>query len=374
MKSLMIKRCRLKNILMLATIVISSLLSIPLSAEESESKPLIIMDNEIPRGSYTTLSWNSGQNFQSIDWNTPVLIKTGVNPGPTLCMTSTIHGDEINGIEIIRRVFKTLDVQQMHGNVIGVPIVNLDGFLRSARYLSDRSDLNRFFPGQENGSTAQRVAYSLFNDIIVRCDALLDLHTGSLHRVNMPQVRANLKLASIKGIIDGLSDLTIIHSKGNPGMLRNAANDIGIPAVTLEVGGPFLFDKEGVEATTDSILNLIAYMKITRKFTFFPQTKATFNTSTWVRSDFAGIYISDLKVGATVSKGDIIGRVADPISNREDVIASPFAGKIIGLASDQFIHTGFAVAHVAYQIDEKDIEKIDDSEDPVPALDVVAEN
>lgn len=338
------------------------------------AKPLTIMDNEIPLGSYTTLSWNSGQNFQSIDWNTPVLIKRGINPGPTLCMTSTIHGDEINGIEIIRRVFKTLDVQQMHGSVIGVPIVNLDGFLRSARYLSDRSDLNRFFPGQENGSTAHRVAYHLFNDIIVHCDALLDLHTGSLHRVNMPQVRANLKLASIKEIIDGLSDLTIIHSKGNPGMLRNAANDIGIPAVTIEVGGPFLFDKEGVEATAESIKNLIAYMEITRKFTFFPQARATFNTSTWVRSDFAGIYISDVKVGSMVAKGDIIGRVADPISNREDVVASPFEGKVIGLASDQFIHTGFAVAHIAYQIDEEDIEKIDDSDDPVTALDVTADN
>jgi len=341
---------------------------------EVQPKPLIIMDKEIPLGSYTTLSWNSGQNFESIDWNTPVLIKRGINPGPTLCMTSTIHGDEINGIEIIRRIFKALDVKQMHGSVIGVPIVNLDGFLRSARYLSDRSDLNRFFPGAENGSTAQRVAHHLFNDIITHCDALVDIHTGSLHRVNMPQVRANIKLNSIKEIIDGLSDLTIIHSKGNPGMLRNAANDIGIPAVTLEVGGPFLFDKEGVEVTTESILNLIAYMKITRKFTFFPQAKATFNTSTWVRSDFAGIYISDLKVGSSVAKGDIIGRVADPISNREDVVASPFEGKLIGLASDQFIHAGFAVAHIAYQIDEEDIEKIDDSDDPVPALDVTADN
>ncbi len=339
-----------------------------------QPKPFIIMDSEIPLGGDSTLSWNSGQNFDSIDWNTPALIKRGVNPGPTLCMTSTIHGDEINGIEIIRRVFKALDVQLMHGTVIGVPIVNLDGFLRSTRYLSDRSDLNRFFPGAENGSTAQRVAYHLFNDIIIHCDALVDLHTGSLHRINMPQVRANIKLNSIKEIIDGLSDLTIIHSKGNPGMLRNAANDIGIPAVTVEVGGPFLFDKEGVEATTESINNLIAYMKITRKFTFFPQAKATFNTSTWVRSDFAGIYISDLKVGSSVAKGDIIGRVADPISNKEDVVASPFEGKLIGLASDQFIHTGFAVAHIAYQIDEEDIEKIDDSDDPVPALDVTADN
>lgn len=341
---------------------------------ETKPKQLIILDSEIQPGSDTSLQWNSGQNFDSIDWNTPVLVKRGINPGPTLCMTSTIHGDEINGIEIIRRVFKSLDVQQMHGSVIGVPIVNLDGFLRSARYLSDRSDLNRFFPGEENGSTAQRVAYHLFNDIIVHCDALLDLHTGSLHRVNMPQVRANLKLVSIKEIIDGLSDLTIIHSQGNAGMLRNAANDIGIPAVTIEVGGPFLFDKEGVKATTESVKNLIAYMKITRKFTFFPQAKATFNKSTWVRSDFAGIYISEITVGSTVAKGDIIGRVADPISNKEEVVASPFEGTLIGLASDQFIHTGFAVAHIAHKIDEEEIEKIDTSVDPVPALDVTADN
>ena len=337
---------------------------------EEKQKPLLILDYEVQPGSFTTLSWNSGQNFKSIDWNTPVLIKHGINPGPVLCMTSTLHGDEINGIEIIRRVFKKLNTDEMHGSVVGVPIVNLDGFLRSARYLSDRSDLNRFFPGAENGSTAQRVAYSLFNNIITHCSALLDLHTGSLHRINMPQVRANIKLESIKEIIDGLSDLTIIHSEGNPGMLRNAANDVGIPAVTLEVGGPFLFEKEGVKEATNSILNLIAYMKITREFSFFPQAKASFNTSTWVRSDYAGIYISDITVGQSVKKGDIIGHVADPISNKEEIVASPYTGKVIGLASDQFIHTGFAVAHIARKTNEEEIEKLVTPDEDVPAHDI----
>lgn len=332
------------------------------------------MGSEIQPGSNINLQWNSGQNFNSIEWNTPVIIKRGINAGPVMCMTSTIHGDEINGIEIIRRIFKALDVNEMYGSVIGVPIVNLDGFLRNARYLSDRSDLNRFFPGMENGSTAQRVAYSLFNEIIVRCDLLLDLHTGSLNRINVPQVRANIKLESIKEIIDGLSDLTIVHSEGNAGMLRNAANDIGIPAVTLEIGGPFLFDKKGVAVATKSILNLISYLKITREFSFFPQSKATFNTSTWVRSDYAGIYISDVKIGQNVSKGDIIGRVADPISNKEDIIASPFEGKVIGLALDQFIHTGFAIAHIARSTDEKEIDSSPKVDESLPVSDVERDN
>ena len=334
--------------------------------EKESQKPLVIMDTEIRPGGDTTLPWNSGQNFNSLDWNTPVIIKHGVNPGPVMCMTSTLHGDEINGIEIIRRVFKALDVNEMHGSVIGVPIVNLDGFLRRARYLSDRSDLNRFFPGAENGSTAQRVAHSLFNEIITRCDLLLDLHTGSLHRSNVPQVRANLKLESIKKIIDGLSDLTIVHSEGNAGMLRNAANDIGVPAVTLEIGGPFLFDRKGVEEGTKSILNLVSYLEITRKYSFFPQTKASFNISTWVNSDYAGIYISEVSVGQNVSKGDIIGRVADPISNKEDIIASPFDGKVIGLALDQFIHTGFAIAHIARKTDVKEIDSSPKPDESLP--------
>ena len=338
--------------------------------EKAQQTPLIIMDTEIPPGTATSLPWNSGQNFNSIDWNTPVIIKHGVNPGPVMCMTSTLHGDEINGIEVIRRVFKALNVNDMHGSVVAVPIVNLDGFLRSARYLSDRSDLNRFFPGAENGSTAQRVAYSLFNEIVTRCNVLLDLHTGSLHRSNVPQVRANLKLESIKEVIDGLSDLTIVHSEGNAGMLRNAANDIGIPAVTLEIGGPFLFDKKGVEEGTKSILNLISYLEITRKFSFLPQPKASFNISTWVNSDYAGIYMSDVHIGQNISKGDIIGRVADPISNKEDLIASPFDGKIIGLALDQFIHTGFAVAHIARKTDEKEIDSRPKPDESLPVPDI----
>ncbi len=360
-----------KNII--AFLSISSLLfssTLLAAPEKDQQKPLIILDTKIQPGSDTSLQWNSGQNFNSLDWNTPVIVKHGLNPGPIMCMTSTLHGDEINGIEVIRRVFKALNVNEMHGSVVGVPIVNLDGFLRNTRYLSDRSDLNRFFPGKENGSTAQRVAYSLFNEIITRCDLLLDLHTGSLHRNNVPQVRANLKLESIKEIIDGLSDLTIVHSEGNAGMLRNAANDIGIPAVTLEIGGPFLFDRKGVEEGTESILNLISYLEITRKFSFFPQAKATFNISTWVNSDYAGIYMSDVSIGQNVSKGDIIGRVADPISNKEDIIASPFDGKVIGLALDQFIHTGFAIAHIARQTDEKEIDSSPKLDESLPIPDV----
>ncbi|WP_414631196.1 M14 family metallopeptidase, partial [Alcanivorax jadensis] len=154
--------------------------------------PLPLLGRQVEPGSFATLHWTPDQSFASIATPVPVLVAHGDKPGPRLCLTAAIHGDELNGIEMVRRLMYELEPDQLAGTVIGVPIVNLDGFRNGSRYLSDRRDLNRYFPGNKKGSAASRVAHSLFSNIVRHCDYLVDLHTGSQKRVNQPQLRADL--------------------------------------------------------------------------------------------------------------------------------------------------------------------------------------
>ena len=171
----------------------------PVQTSKIDTKPapkgrsVVVLGTEVEPSTSTRLSWSASESFEGIAADTPVLVVNGSAPGPVLCVTAAVHGDELNGIEMVRRLFYEIDPEKLRGTLIGVPIVNLDGFRRNSRYLTDRRDLNRFFPGNPQGSTASRVAHSFFNKIVLHCEALVDLHTGSFHRTNLPQLRANLK-------------------------------------------------------------------------------------------------------------------------------------------------------------------------------------
>ncbi|NLG76495.1 MAG: succinylglutamate desuccinylase/aspartoacylase family protein, partial [Xanthomonadaceae bacterium] len=158
---------------------------------------LRLLGSEIPPGTTKRLTWSSGAAIEGFASPAPVIVLNGSGPGPVLCLTAAVHGDELNGIEVVRRVLDEVEVDELNGAIIGVPIVNIQGFYRGMRYLPDRRDLNRYFPGNEHGSAASRIAHSFFTEVVRHCSALIDLHTGSLNRTNLPQVRANLNIPSI---------------------------------------------------------------------------------------------------------------------------------------------------------------------------------
>ena len=197
-----------------------------------------LLGAELPAGSSQRLSWSATELFEGVPVTTPVLVVNGALPGPTLCLTAAIHGDELNGVEIIRRVMHKLVPGKLSGAIIGIPIVNVQGFRRGSRYLPDRRDLNRYFPGNPTGSAAARIAHSLFTNVIVHCDALVDLHTGSFERANLPQIRADLRNPDVVTLTQGFGAMVILHSSPKVGTLRFAATEAGIPTVTLEAGGP----------------------------------------------------------------------------------------------------------------------------------------
>ena len=324
--------------------------TLPESMAEPEAvvmMPLSMLGHVVSPGQLKTLSWSPGQSFPSIDTPVPVLVAHGTEPGPTVCMTAAIHGDELNGIEMVRRLMYQLKPERMSGTVIGIPIVNLDGFRRGSRYLADRRDLNRHFPGSGIGSAADRIAHSLFYEVIRdHCQYLVDLHTGSLKRTNLPQIRGDLRNEAVFAFSSHFGGITVLHGRGTDGTLRRAAVDAGIPTVTLEAGGPNELEETAVDGGVKALETLLQNLGIQPTLRFWGSPQPVFYHSEWVRADQGGILMSQVKLGDRVKEGSVLGRVVDPVSNTGSNVVAPFTGRVIGMAVNQVVQTGFAAYHL----------------------------
>ncbi len=331
--------------------------------------PLQLLDDAIPPATRRRLAWKARYGFGVLDAPAPVLVVHGAKPGPVLCLTAAIHGDELNGIEIVRRVLQGLDPEKLSGTVIGVPVVNLPGFQRSSRYLPDRRDLNRHFPGNPEGSLAGRIAADFFSKVIRHCSHLVDIHTGSFYRANLPQLRADLGNPAVVDMTEGFGAIAVLHSPGAPGTLRRAATMAGIPAVTLEAGEPERLQLAEVKEGVKGVETLMSRMKMTPKTFSWGNPQPVFYQSRWVRVDRGGILFSDTALGAVVKAGDVLGTVTDPLSNvRTDIIA-PHNGRVLGKALNQFVMPGFAAFRLGIRTSE-DAVQAEQSEAELPAVPV----
>ena len=331
------------------------------TAATSIAEFVTVLDTEIEPGTSVRLSWSATELFEGVPVSTPVLVVNGSYPGPTLCLTAAVHGDELNGIEMVRRVMHDLDPTKVSGAIIGIPIVNVQGFRRGSRYLPDRRDLNRYFPGNPIGSAAARIADSLFTKIIVLCDALVDLHTGSFERANLPQIRADLRNPDVMTLTEGFGSMVILHSTPAVGTLRYAATRAGIPAVTLEAGGPSQLELNEVKLGVKGIETLINTLGMIKKRRLWGEPEPVYYRSSWVRADNGGILLADVSLGSTVRKGDLLGTITDPMNNARTELRSPYSGRIIGMARNQVVMPGFAAFHVGIQTDEAPLDEALDS-------------
>lgn len=321
-----------------------------------------LLDTDVQPGSAVRLSWSVTELFEGVPVTTPVLVVHGNSEGPTLCLTAALHGDELNGIEIVRRIMHDIKADRLSGTVIGVPIVNVQGFRRGDRYLPDRRDLNRYFPGNPNGSAASRIAYSLFTKVISHCDALVDLHTGSFERTNLPQLRADLRNPAIIALAQGFGSTVVIHGAPAAGTLRYAASKAGIPSVTLEAGGPSQLELEEVKHGVKGIETLLTTLGMVRKLRFWGEPEPIYYRSSWVRASRGGILLADVSLGSTVRKGDVLGSITDPMNNATTEIVSPYEGRVIGMARNQVVMPGFATFHIGIQTDEPSVPASNDFE------------
>jgi predicted deacylase len=331
------------------------------TAAAGVATPIDVLSTEVMPGSAARLAWSATELFEGVPVSTPVLVVNGALPGPTLCLTAAVHGDELNGIEMVRRVMHDLEPSRVSGAVIGIPIVNVQGFRRGSRYLPDRRDLNRYFPGNPNGSAAARIAHSFFTNVVAHCDALVDLHTGSFERANLPQIRADLRDPDILTMTQGFGSMVILHSPPAVGTLRHAATQAGIPAVTLEAGGPSQLELTEVKHGVKGIETLINTLGMVRKTRFWGEPEPVYYRSSWVRANNGGILLADVSLGSTVRRGDLLGTITDPMNNARTELRSPYSGRIIGMARNQVVMPGFAAFHVGIQTDEAPVEDVIDT-------------
>lgn len=319
---------------------------LPANQEPEAQPPLELLGSSVEPGEAAVLNWAVETSFVDTSSPVPVLVVNGTKPGPTLCVTAAVHGDELNGIEIVRRVVHEIEPEKLSGAVIGVPIVNLQGFRRASRYLPDRRDLNRYFPGRVKGSYASRIAHSFFTNIIENCNYLIDVHTGSLSRTNLPQIRANLLNTEVASLAEKMGSIVVLQSKGAKGTLRRSAVEAGIPAVTLETGGPNNLQKDAVEQGVKSVLSALSSLGLSQKPFWKRSEEPVFYQSTWIRARQGGILFSKVELGDSVKKDSVLGLLSDPITNTTIEIVAPIEGRVIGMALNQVMYPGFAAYHI----------------------------
>ncbi len=307
-----------------------------------------LLGQTVAPGDRRRLSLRAGESFAGDAVDIPVLVVRGTTPGPTLCLVAGVHGDELNGIEIVRKVFEDLAPRDVSGMLVGVPVANVHGLRRSSRYLPDQRDLNRFFPGHPGGSSASRIANALFESVVEPCDALVDFHTGSFQRTNLPQVRGDLNHPRILELAKGFGIGEIVHSPGRAGTLRRAASDAGIPAVTFEAGEPLRFQAEEIGRGVTGLRGLLASMRMT-KGGLPRRPHRIYYRSRWLRVNDGGIFLTERKLGDAVQVGDPLGTVIDPITNERSTVIAPFRGRIIGMAVPQVVIPGFAAFHIGIE-------------------------
>jgi predicted deacylase len=282
------------------------------------------------------------------DISMPIHVIRGKRPGPRLLVCAAIHGDEINGVEIIRRLLGRKSWAGLKGDLIAIPIVNMYGFIHQTRYLPDRRDLNRCFPGTEKGSMAGRLAHLFFNEVVAKCTHGIDLHTAAIHRDNLPQVRACLDDPETTRIAHAFPVPVLLDASLRPGTIREAAGQMDIPWLVYEAGEALRFDEVAIRAGKRGILQVMRELGMLKKRqpkkVYEPQVASK---SYWVRASKSGIFRSLLPMGAHIAKGDLLGVIDDPYGGNEDHIYAPSSGIIIGKTNLPLVYEGDAITHIA---------------------------
>jgi predicted deacylase len=277
----------------------------------------------------------------------PVHVYHGKREGPVLFLSAAVHGDEINGVEVIRRILSLSAIKRLKGTLLAVPIVNVFGFDAHSRYLPDRRDLNRSFPGREKGTLASRVAHVFLSEIVARSDIGIDLHTAAIHRDNFPQIRADLKDEQLNRLARVFAAPVLLHSAAPEGALRQAAANESVPVMVYEAGEALRFDELSIRVAVRGILNVMREMNmITKGKPRKESPTVLLRSSIWVRSPQSGILRAQVKLGDMVSKGDLLGYVSDPAGHADEVIEASSYGIIIGRTNIPLVYEGEALFHI----------------------------
>lgn len=279
----------------------------------------------------------------------PVHVVHGRKDGPVLFLSAAIHGDEITGVEVIRQVLRFRGLRPMHGTLLAVPVVNAFGFIARSRYLPDRRDLNRCFPGSPNGSLANQLAHLFMTEVVSRCQYGIDLHSAAIHRANLPQIRADLGGEGILELATAFAPPIMIDATLRDGSLRQSAREAGVAVLLYEAGEALRFDDLSVRVGVRGVLSVLRHLGMIRAPAQRREPVAPMrsNSTYWVRAGSGGVFRREKSLGSMVAENEVLGFISDPFGETELPVHCRRAGLVIGLTNLPVVNQGDALFHIA---------------------------
>ncbi|WP_298635188.1 succinylglutamate desuccinylase/aspartoacylase family protein [uncultured Umboniibacter sp.] len=313
-------------------------------------EPLKIGEHLVYPGESKKIDLPVAKLYTDADVNLPIFVKRGKKAGPTIFVSAAVHGDELNGVEIIRRLISLKGFKVSAGTLILVPIVNVYGVLNQSRYMPDRRDLNRSFPGSLKGSLAGRVASIFLKEIVSQCQYGIDLHTGAIHRSNLPQVRAQLDDIETLELAKAFDVPVILNADIIDGSLRGAAVENGTKILLYEAGEALRFDDFSIQAGMQGVINVLRHLKMMPKSRSKKRKTEQFiaNNSRWVRAGSSGFVAHNYSLGDQVAKGDVLATIGSPYGELLDEVIANKSGVIIGRQNIPLVQEGEAMYHIAF--------------------------
>ncbi len=329
---------------------------------ESAAKPFEIAGIRIAAGKRQRLELPVAKLYDYTEVSIPVEVIRGKQDGPVLFVSAAIHGDEINGVEILKRLLARRRIgAKMKGTLIAVPIVNVFGFNRNSRYLPDRRDLNRCFPGSEKGSLGGQIAHIFMREIVQKSTHGIDLHTGAIHRTNMPQIRACLDDSETNRLAHAFGVPVIINSDIRDGSLRQAAAEHGIPMLLYEGGEALRYEEKVIQTGLMGIISVMESIGMIEPRVIERRRKNRdifmARSSYWVRAPHSGSLRAKKKSGDRVKKGELLGVLSNPYGGDKVEVRAVKTGIIIGQTMLPLVNNGDALFHIATFEDSEAVEE-----------------
>lgn len=310
-------------------------------------RKLSIAGTTVLPGERKNVSLNVAKLYDLTPISIPIEVIRGKEEGPVLFLTGAIHGDEIIGPEIIRRVLNKRALSEIKGTLIAVPIVNIYGYNAKSRYLPDRRDLNRSFPGRKDGALASQISHLLMKEVVSKSTHGIDFHSGAIHRSNLPQIRASLDDRATKKMALNFGVSVVIDSRVRDGSLRDAVRKMKIPVLLFEGGEALRFDESAIRKGVNGTFKIMRSIGMLPPIKSPPHHSFIARDSSWVRAPHSGMVTQDVKLGKKVTRGEVLAVISDPFGNVSIPIVSKLSGVVIGRTELPLVNRGDAMFHIA---------------------------
>ncbi|WP_411766397.1 succinylglutamate desuccinylase/aspartoacylase family protein [Winogradskyella sp. A3E31] len=320
----------------------------------SEKEVLDILGVKVGLGQHATVNFNVAKLHTQNSIDVPVIIERSKKPGPTVLITAGIHGDEINGVEIVRQIIAKGINKPKIGTIICVPVINVFGFIHMNREFPDGRDLNRMFPGSKNGSLASRVAHQLMTEIVPRADLILDFHTGGSDRFNAAQVRIIKNDIILSELAEVFGAPFIYYSKNIKNSFRSSAAKLGIPMLLFEGGKSFNIHTTITNTGVNGAKRVLNHMGMLRsKFKVSKPKKKCIRllSGKWIRANYSGMFKAAVPINTFVEKGKVIGNITDPYGNFNHFVKAPNAGYVFNINESPLVYQGDAIFHISTKVE-----------------------